>query len=67
MFHFIRQISYVSTINFIFNHPYFHYYCYGFYFDLIGHFEFQLVIMFYYNIFRSRFENPFYLCHSIHF
>ena len=32
----------------------------------IGHFEFQLMTMFYYSILRLRLENSFHLCHSIH-
>ena len=33
----------------------------------IGHFEFQLMTMFYYSILRLRLENSLHLCHSIHF
>ena len=46
IFHFIRNISYISKIHFVFNHSYFHYYSLlYFYLDLIGHFEFQFLIM----------------------
>ena len=66
MFHFICQISYLSTIRSLFNQSYIHHYLLlWFYFDLIGHFEFHLLIIFYYNILHLLFKNSFHLCHSI--
>ena len=51
--HIVAIYPHVSTIHFLFNQSYFNYYLLlWFYFDLIGHFEFQLLIMFYSNILR---------------
>ena len=50
MFDFIRQISYVSKIHFLFDQSY------GFYFDLIGHIKFEVLIRFNFNILRLQIE-----------
>ena len=42
-------------------------YCYGFYFDLIGNFEFQLLIGFYFNSLRVGSEISYHLCNFINF
>ena len=60
MFHFIRLISYVSKIHFLFNQSYFHYYLLSWiFFDLIGHIEFQFFIRFYFifYVYRSKFNS----------
>ena len=58
----------VSTIPFFsISHIFIIIYCYGSYFDIIGRFEFRLLIIFYNNILCLQFKSSFHWCHSIHF
>ena len=67
IFHFIRLFSYVSTTHFFsISHIYIIMYCYGFYFDLIGHIEFQFLIRFYFIFSRLQIEIYYYVFTIIH-
>ena len=68
MFHFMHQISYISKMHLLLNQSYFHsclLLC--FYFDHIDHFEFQFLIMFYFNILFLQLEFSYHLCNSNHY
>ena len=57
MFRFIHNFSYVSTIHFFsVSHIFIIIYCYGFYFDLIGHIEFQFLIISNFNFLLLQIE-----------
>ena len=65
---FIRQIAYVSTINFLFNQEYLHYYLL-LWFLIRSYWSFWIPIIEYVLLLYLPlwFENSFHLCHSIRF